>query len=51
MPDTVPVTLQLDPETATALDDPATRARVERLITRTALGCREAVRCNGRPVR
>lgn len=38
MPDdarTVPVTLELDPETATALEDPATRARVERLIRRT----------------
>ena len=38
MPDdarTVPVTLDLDPETATALADPATRARVERLIRRT----------------
>jgi hypothetical protein len=38
MPDdtrTVPVTFQLDPETATALADPATRARVERLIRRT----------------
>ena len=38
MPDdarTVPVTLELDPETAAALEDPATRARVERLIRRT----------------
>ncbi len=38
MPDdvrTVPVTFDLDPETATALEDPATRARVERLIRRT----------------
>jgi hypothetical protein len=38
MPDdarTVPVTLELDPETATALKHPATRARVERLIRRT----------------
>ena len=38
MPDdarTVPVTLDLDPETATALLDPATRVRVERLIRRT----------------
>ena len=37
MPDdarTVPVTFQLDPETATALEDPATRARVERLVAR-----------------
>ncbi len=35
MPDnarTVPVTFQLGPQTATALEDPATRARVERLI-------------------
>lgn len=39
MPDdarTVPVTLQLDPETASALADPATRARVERLTRHTA---------------
>jgi hypothetical protein len=35
MPDTVPVTFDLDPETAAALVDPATRARVERLIQRT----------------
>jgi hypothetical protein len=38
MPDdarTVPVTLELDPETAAALEDPSTRARVERLIRRT----------------
>ncbi len=38
MPDdtrTVPVTLDLDPEIAIALEDPATRARVERLIRRT----------------
>ena len=38
MPDdarTVPVTLNLDPDTAAALEDPATRARVERLIRRT----------------
>lgn len=38
MPDearTVPVTLELDPDTAAALEDPATRARVERLIRRT----------------
>jgi hypothetical protein len=38
MPDdgrTVPVTLELDPETAAALKDPSTRARVERLIRRT----------------
>lgn len=31
----VPVTLEFDAETAAALDDPATRARVERLIRRT----------------
>ena len=36
MPDTIPVTFDLDPETAAALQDPATRARVERLIERTA---------------
>ena len=36
MPETVPVTLELDPETAAALGDPATRARVERLIRRIA---------------
>jgi hypothetical protein len=35
MPDTVPVTFDLDPETAAALVDPAIRARVERLIQRT----------------
>jgi hypothetical protein len=38
MPDdvrTVPVTLQLDPQTAAALEDPATRARVERMIRST----------------
>ncbi len=35
MPDTVPVTFEFDPETAAALDDPATRARIERLIRRT----------------
>ena len=36
MPETVPVTLDLDPETAAALGNPTTRARVERLIRRTA---------------
>lgn len=36
MPDTVPVTLDLDPETAAALDDTSTRARILRLIRRTA---------------
>lgn len=35
MPDTMPVILDLDPETAAARVDPATRARVERLIRRT----------------
>ena len=38
MPDnarTVPVTFQLEPEIATALSDPAIRARVERLIRHT----------------
>jgi hypothetical protein len=35
MPDTVPVTLEVEPEIAAALEDPATRARVERLIRRT----------------
>lgn len=37
MPDdvrTIPVTFQLDPDIASALDDPATRARVERLVSR-----------------
>ncbi len=33
---TTPVTFQLDLETATALADPVTRARIERLIRRTA---------------
>ena len=35
MSETVPVILELDPETAAALGDPGTRARVERLIQRT----------------
>ena len=35
MPDTVPVTIEVEPEIAVALDDPATRARLERLIRRT----------------
>jgi hypothetical protein len=35
MPDTVPVTIELEPDIAAALDDPATRARLERLICRT----------------
>ena len=36
MPDTVPVIFEVGPETAAALEDPAVRARVERLIERTA---------------
>ena len=36
MPDTVPVTFEVRPEAAAALKDPAIRARVERLIERTA---------------
>ncbi|HST74306.1 MAG TPA: hypothetical protein VLJ20_02955 [Acetobacteraceae bacterium] len=35
MPDTVHATLEVEPEIAAALEDPATRARVERLIRRT----------------
>ncbi len=35
MPDTVPVTIEVGPDIAAALDDPATRARLERLIQRT----------------
>lgn len=35
MPDTVLVSFEVDPETATALQDPSTHARVERLIQRT----------------
>ena len=37
MPDThtVPVTIDVEPEIAAALDDPATRARLERLVRRT----------------
>jgi hypothetical protein len=35
MPDTVPVVFELEPEIAAALEDPATRARVEHLIRRT----------------
>ena len=34
MPDTVPVTLEVEPEIAAALKDPATRARIERLVAR-----------------
>lgn len=36
MPDTVPVTFEVDPETAAALQDPATHARIEEMIRRTA---------------
>ena len=35
MPDTVPVTIEVEPDIAAALDDPATRARLERLIRLT----------------
>jgi hypothetical protein len=35
MPDTVPVTIEVEPEIAAALGDPLTRARLERLIRRT----------------
>lgn len=35
MPDTVPVTIEVEPDVAEALQDPATRARVVRLIRRT----------------
>jgi len=35
MPDTVPVTIEVEPEIAAALGDPQTRARLERLIRRT----------------
>ena len=35
MPDTVPVTIEVEPEAAAALADPATRARLERLVRRT----------------
>jgi hypothetical protein len=35
MPDTVPVTIEVEPEIAAALADPATRARLERLVRRT----------------
>jgi hypothetical protein len=34
MPDTVPVTIEVEPSAAAALDDPATRARIERLVSR-----------------
>jgi hypothetical protein len=35
MPETVPITIEVEPEIAAALGDPATRARLERLIRRT----------------
>jgi hypothetical protein len=35
MLDTVPVTIEVEPEIAAVLGDPATRARLERLIRRT----------------
>ena len=35
MPDTVPVTIEVERDVAAALDDPATRARLERLVRRT----------------
>ena len=35
MPDTVPVTIDVEPEVAAALADPATRSRLERLVRRT----------------
>lgn len=34
MPDTVPVTIDVEPSVAAALDDPATRARIGRLVSR-----------------
>jgi hypothetical protein len=34
MPDTIPVTLEVEPEAAAALEDPATRARIGRLVSR-----------------
>ena len=37
MPDThtVPITIEVEPEITAALDDPATRVRLERLVRRT----------------
>ena len=35
MPDTVSVTIDVEPEVAAALADPAMRARLERLVRRT----------------
>jgi len=34
MPDTVPVTIEVESDIAAALDDPATRARVGRMVSR-----------------
>lgn len=34
MPDTVPVTIEVEPDIAAALADPATRARAGRLVSR-----------------
>ena len=34
MPDTVAVTIEVEPAAAAALDDPATRARIGRLVSR-----------------
>lgn len=34
MPDTVPVTIDVEPDIAAALEDPATRARIGRLVSR-----------------
>lgn len=34
MPDTIPVTIEVEPDIAAALADPATRARLERLVRR-----------------
>ena len=44
MPDTVPVTLERRTRAATALEDPATRARLERLVRRTLRQAREVER-------
>ena len=35
MPDTVPVTIDVEPQAAAALADPAPRARMGRLVSRT----------------
>ena len=34
MPGTVPVTIDVEPDVAAALDDPATRARIGRMVSR-----------------